>query len=149
MASPVTSAWAATAALMRSGDRVADAQLALAEVDHLDVDGALGAGEIGLRLGALLLVAVQQLVALGLQRGGRPVAHGGQLAGLTARHREVAHGPAERPLGPVDARARRQRQCLREPALRLAVDVADLVAAVLLAGRLGLALGLRVPVARG
>src|SRR4051794_28035708 len=49
VASPVISAWRATGPLTLLRDRVADAQLALAEVDHLDVDGVL-AGQVRLGL---------------------------------------------------------------------------------------------------
>src|SRR3954452_662053 len=58
-ASPVISAWSATGPL-NSRDRVPDAQLALAKVDHLDVDGVL-AGQVRLGLCAFLLVLAEQL----------------------------------------------------------------------------------------
>src|SRR3954464_6751608 len=86
-ASPVISAWSATGPLTNPlRDRVPDAQLALAEVDHLDVDGVL-AGQVRLGLGAFLLVLAEQLVAVLDQDVGRVVALGGQLIRLTVGDR--------------------------------------------------------------
>src|SRR4051795_6401848 len=74
VASPVISAWSATGPLT-SGNGVADAQLALAQVDHLDVDRVL-AGQVRLGLGAGLLVLAEQRVAVLDENVGRVVALG-------------------------------------------------------------------------
>src|SRR3954470_11739483 len=129
------SAWSATAALIRSRDRVADAQLPLAEVDHLDVHRVL-AREVRLGLGALLPVLGEHLVAGLREPGGDGVTHLRQRLPVPGRDGEVADRLAERALGLVDARAGHERDVLGQLALRLAVQVADLVA--VLVGRAGL-----------
>src|SRR5262245_34646546 len=78
VASPVIRAWRATGPLKASRDRVPDAQLPLAEVDHLDVDGVL-ARQVRLSLGALFLILAEQLVAVLDEDVGRVVALGRKL----------------------------------------------------------------------